>query len=299
MLSSPVTVVPDYGRNGSPPPLQSGRAVGAILVEAGKLTTEEVDRILDAQNQYGIRFGQAALKLGLARRQDIQHALSLQFDYPYLQPSETIVSRRLVTAYVPFDPRVDKLRELRSWLQLRWFGAQAARPSLAVVSPQRDEGRSFIAANLAVLFSQLGERTLIIDADLRNPRQHAYFHLDNRVGLSAVLAGRIGMEAVRSIPVLRNLSVLPAGAVPPNPHELVARSGFDQLLARLGEKFDVILLDTPAGTEWSDAQTIAARAGGALMVGRKDRSHLRQMRAFGDKLVGSGTTLVGAVMNEI
>lgn len=299
MLPNPVTIVPDYSRNGSPPPLQSGRPVGAILVEAGKLTTEEVDRILDAQNQYGLRFGQAALKLGLARRQDIQHALAQQFDYPYLQPSETLVSKRLVTAYVPFDPRVDKLRELRSWLQLRWFNAQSVGRSLAIVSPQRDEGRSFIAANLAVLFSQLGERTLLIDADLRNPRQHAYFHLDNRAGLSAVLAGRIGLEALKSIPALRNLSVLSAGAVPPNPHELLARPVFAQLLANLADEFSVVLLDTPAGTEWSDAQTIAMRAGGALMVGRTDRSRVRQMRAFAEKLVGGGTALVGAVMNEV
>ena len=92
-----------------------------------------------------------------------------------------------------------------------------ATAALAVVSPGSGEGRSYITANLAVLFSQLGKRTLLIDADLRRPRQHRIFGLPGRIGLSGVLAGRAGAEAVCEIKPLPGLSVLPAGAAAAQP----------------------------------------------------------------------------------
>ena len=98
---------------------------------------------------------------------------------------------------------------------LRWFDAETGHKALAVVSPDAGEGRSFIAANLAVVFSQLGERTLLIDADLRNPSQHQLFRLPNKLGLSSILAGRAELEeTVTRIPGLIDVSVMPAGATP-------------------------------------------------------------------------------------
>ena len=106
------------------------------------------------------------------------------------------LSHELVAAYKPFSPVVEQLRALRSELMLRWFDEQPAHKAIAVMSEARGEGRSYIAANLAVVFSQLGGRTLLIDADLRKPSQHLLFGLENRIGLSTVLSGRAGSEAV-------------------------------------------------------------------------------------------------------
>ena len=91
------------------------------------------------------------------------------------------------------------------------------------MSPGSGEGRSYITANLAVLFSQMGKRTLVIDADLRKPRQHRIFGLPGKIGLSALLAGRAGAEVMCDIPQLPGLTVLPAGVLPPNPQELLSR----------------------------------------------------------------------------
>ena len=130
---------------------------------------------------------------------------------------------------------------------LRWFDAETERKALAIVSPSHGEGRSFIAANLAIVFSQLGERTLLVDADLRTPCQHELFKLGNTPGLSGLLAGSSNHHAVLRVPSLPGLSVLPAGAVPPNPQELLGRPAFVEAVYTLSRDFDVIIIDTPAG----------------------------------------------------
>jgi protein-tyrosine kinase len=274
------------------------RTIGAILLGAGALTRPDVERILELQREKGGRFGDAGKALGLLEQHDIDFALSRQFDYPYLRPGESRVSESVVAAYEPASPQVEALRALRSELMLQWFNHDAAHKSLAVVSEARGDGRSHIAANLAVVLSQLGGRTLLIDADLRNPSQHALFGLENRVGLSAVLAGRAGAEAVQRVPELGNLSVLPAGVAPPNPQELLARPTFGVLLERLAEHLDFILIDTPPAAESADAQTIAARARAALFVLRKNHSRLWRVQAIAESVARARTAVLGAVLND-
>jgi receptor protein-tyrosine kinase len=274
------------------------RTIGAILVGAGALTRQNVERILERQREKGGRFGEAGTALGLLEQRDIDFALSRQFDYPYLRRGESRVSEAVVAAYEPAHPQVEALRALRSELLLHWFNDDSAHKSLAVLSEARGEGRSYIAANLAVVLSQLGGRTLLIDADLRSASQHALFGLENRVGLSAVLAGRAGAEAVQRVTELGNLSVLPAGVTPPNPQELLARATFGVLLERLAEHLDFILIDTPPAAESADAQTIAARARAALFVVRKNHSRLWRLQAIAESVARARTAVLGAVLND-
>jgi chain length determinant protein tyrosine kinase EpsG len=188
---------------------------------------------------------------------------------------------------------------LRSQLMLRWFDNGTERKGLAVVSAGSGDGRSYIAANLAIVFSQLGERTLLIDADMRTPRQHKLFHLGKRSGLSDMLVGRVGPEAVVSIPALPNLSLLQAGTIPPNPQELLGRQSFSRLLLSLGEDFDVMIIDTPPASVCADAHTVAVRAGAALIVARQNSSSMPQLAQFTHSLREFGVTLVGSVLNDV
>jgi chain length determinant protein tyrosine kinase EpsG len=182
---------------------------------------------------------------------------------------------------------------------LRFFNNTAHSRALAIVSPGHGDGRSFLAANLAIVFSQLGERTLLVDADLRCPRQHELFKVSNSGGLSGLLAGRISDAAVViRVPSLLGLYVLPAGAIPPNPLELLGRPAFSDTLRNLGKDFDVLIIDTPAASDASDAQTIAALAGSALIVGRQNKSLSAEIAILADSLRQSGGKLVGAVLNE-
>lgn len=274
------------------------RSIGVILIDAGRLKIEDAERILRLQKDQDMRFGAAAIELGLLTQADIDFALSSQFDYPYLLRGQSAVSEEVIAAYSPFTPQVEAMRALRSQLMLRWFDTDASRKTLAIVSAERHEGRSYIAANLAVAFSQLGEHTLLIDADLRNPSQHKLFGLDNRSGLSAVLSGRGGPDTIQRIPALRDLSVLPAGAQPPNPSELLARQEFAQLLKELAKEFDVLILDTPAAADTADAQAITMRAGGALLVVRKNASRSWRVRGIADHAVQTSATIVGTVLND-
>jgi receptor protein-tyrosine kinase len=188
-------------------------------------------------------------------------------------------------------------KAIRSQLMLRWFNNDLGFKRLAVVSPCRNEGRSYFAANLAVVFSQLGERTLLIDADMRNPRQHTLFNLENRLGLSTLLAGRSEMNAVEHIVPLADLSIMPAGPVPPNPQELLGRPLLQKFLADAAKEYDVIILDTPAASTNADAQIVAAFAGAAFVIARRHRTPARGVKALSGQLAGSGVRLIGAVVN--
>jgi receptor protein-tyrosine kinase len=277
----------------------SNRSLGAILVDSGELTIENAERILHLQREQNLRFGDAAIKLGLLTEDHIRFALSKQFDYPYLSPlGDRRVSDELVAAYHPFSPQVEQMRALRSQLMLRWFDKDTRRVALAVVGAERSEGRSYLAANLAIVFSQLGERTLLIDADMRAPRQHQLFKLDPRQGLSTLLSGRAEGEGIVRIEAFANLSVLPAGATPPNPQELLNRPAFGELLARVGAQYDVVLIDTAAFATGADAGAVAGRAGAALVLARKHETRIAALDDFVKSLGDAGVTLVGAVLNS-
>lgn len=296
MAASPTRVfsVSDAGTS----PDRGERSIGAILIAAGRLDPERAERILRVQRERGLRFGDAATQLGLLTKEDIEFALSRQFDHPYLLAGESKVSEELVTAYVPSEPLGEALRGLRSRLTQGWFDTDPEHNALAIVSAERKEGRSFIAANLAVVFSQLGARTLLIDADMRNPRQHELFGLDNRHGLSGMLGGLAGPEAVQCIAGMRTLSVLPAGARPPNPLDLLARPLFSSLLQQLKREWDVTLIDCPAACDCADSHAIAVRAGAALIVVRKNASRMWRVRGVSETVAQASTVVLGAVLND-
>jgi protein-tyrosine kinase len=275
-----------------------GRAIGAILVEQGRLNSQEVEEIQRFANSHGVRFGEADVQLKRITERDIESAIAQQYNYPVLaRGGENGVADDLIAAYMPQSDAVEPLRALRSQLILRWFNT-ATRRVLAVTSPERGEGRSWLAANLATMFAQLGERTLLIDADMRHPRQHRLFNIDNSVGLSALLTGRAGREIARRIHSQMRLFVLPAGIMPPNPQELLARPVFDVILDHFAAQFSLVILDTPAACETADAQILAANAGSALMVASRNRTRQSKLVAAMDMLTDTGVNVVGSVINE-
>jgi protein-tyrosine kinase len=275
--------------------LETSASIGELLVNAGKVSATDVERIIALQKQKGMLFGDAAQALGLINDDDIQKIISQQFDFPFLMTSEESFSRELIAAYQPSSSQVEALRVLRGQLMLGWF--IDVHKTLALVSPSRNEGRSFMTANLAIVFSQLGERTLLIDADLRHPRQHELFKLQGDYGLSDVLAGRADLTVVTRTTVFRNLSVLPAGTVPPNPGELISR-GLKICLEKLQMQFDVILIDTPSTVQGVDAQIIASLCGGALLVVRQNKTRLNDLELLKETLQGMGNQYLGAVLTN-
>lgn len=282
-------------------PSAPSRSIGSILVECGRLSSADADRIVEHQQHHSLQFGDAAIALRLLSKADIDYALAKQFDYAYLNNQDNSLSAELVAAYKPFSSVGENLRAVRSQLMLRWFNTDPTHKVIAVVSPGKGEGRSFIAANLAIVFAQQGQRTLLLDADLRaapTEGQHSLFKLGKSTGLSGILADRAGLEAALPVPSLPGLTVLPVGAVPPNPQELLGRPEFRELLGKAAQQFDVIIIDTPSGGDFADAEIIAARAGAALMVARKNQSLMPTVALLARRLQEGGVTLVGAVLND-
>ncbi len=280
------------------PLVRSERTIGAILVEEGKLTPREIERVLERQREDKVRFGEAAVRLGFITEDDVRFALAKQYDMPHFTPSSEGPSRELVAAFAPFHPRTEEMRALRTQLLIRWYNPEQGRKSLVVASPERSEGRSYVAANLAIVFSQLGARTLLVDADLRKPRQHRIFGLPEGHGLSSLLAGRSEHTATFPVPGLNRLSVLPAGPLPPNPQELISRPVFNAFLKDLQSIYDVVIIDTPPARHYADAQSVTYRAGDALVVARKDHTPVAATSKTIRELAGTGARVVGTVVNE-
>jgi chain length determinant protein tyrosine kinase EpsG len=278
-----------------------GRSIGDLLREIRELTDDQIEQIRVYQLKHHVRFGEAAVALKLATPDEVLDALSQQFHYAYAPGlAKHRKDTELVVAANPFSDEAEAFRELRSQLLdgVMAPNAGAPRRAIALVSYEVGVGKTFIAANLAVAFSQLGGRTLLVDADMRTPRLHQVCNVDTEVGLSTILSGRTGQNIVQQVADLPSLYVLPAGTIPPNPLELIQRPAFDLLMGELLRKFNHVVVDTPAVRHGADARVIAGKSGAALVVGRKDKSRMDAMQSLIRKLAKGPATIAGVVMNE-
>jgi protein-tyrosine kinase len=288
--------VPRTAEKLSEPTRDRGRALGEILVEQGRLNPNDIEEIQRFAAANGHRFGDAAQKLGLLTQRDVDLAIAQQYNYPIVPRGGSHgVADDVIAAYMPQSEMIEPLRALRSQLNLRWTNGHKI---LAVTSPERGEGRSWLSANLAAVFAQMGKRTLLIDSDMRHPTQHALFNLNNAVGLSALLTGRAGREIVCRIHPQLRLFVLPAGTLPPNPQELLGRPVFDLVLGLFAEQYDFVIVDTPAASEVADAQIISARADGAIVIARRNHSRQALLRTTMRNLTECGVNVIGSVLTD-
>lgn len=271
-------------------------SIGSLLLRMGKITPQDAERIMQLHKERGLRFGEAAVSLGYITEADIQQVLAHQFDYPYLTATQDNVSRELFAAYQPFSAKAETLRSIRSQLILRWFSL--GKKSLAITSVNVGDGVESFAANLAIVFAQLGENVLLIDADMRAPKQTDNFLLTETRGLSDILAGRADKNIICKIAGFQNLSVLPAGTLPPNPQELVSRPVFAKVLNEFAKEYDVILIDAPAFSQGADIQAIASTIGGVVMVAKQNATKAADMVAAAEFFNDNNIQTVGSVLTE-
>lgn len=274
------------------------RPIGQILREKLRLSAEQVDAVLAHMRANGIRFGDAAVALGLATNDDVLQALSEQFGYAYANEDRRRLSPELVTLNQPFSTQAEAFRTIRSRIMMTVFSEDQQKRALAVVSPDSGDGKTFFAANLAITLAQAGGRTLLVDADLRGPRQHEVFNLENTAGLSSLLAGRVDTQIVQQVAGVPGLFVMPVGVTPPNPLELIDRPAFNMLMRELVLKFDHVVVDTPAVIYGADAHVIAARCGAVLIVARENASRVVALQQLVAALSQSPARVAGVIMNE-
>ena len=139
----------------------------------------------------------------------------------------------------------------------------------AVTSYAKGEGKSTVSANLAISFSKMERRVLLIDCDLRRPNLHNIFKVENTVGLSNIIGKMADFEDAVKHDVLPNLDILPSGTIPPNPSELLCSPGFEKMINSLIDEYDYIIFDTPPIGVVADALLLKDRVAGYVVVLRE------------------------------
>ncbi|WP_280545708.1 polysaccharide biosynthesis tyrosine autokinase [Halomonas sp. 11-S5] len=207
------------------------------------------------------------------------------------------IFRGLLAAQEPDEVAIESLRALRTSLYFGMLEAGNNRLMIAGASP--GVGKSFVAANLAAVCAQAGQRVLLVDADMRRGHLHHAFLGKGDDGLSDLLAKRIGLEEAIRFTSLEGLDYVSRGSVPPNPSELLMQQGFHEFLDAMSQRYELVVLDTPPVLAVTDAAVVGKLVGTSLMVVRYGSSSLKEVRAAKRRLEHSGVILKGTILNGI
>ncbi|MFW6107310.1 MAG: GumC family protein [bacterium] len=201
---------------------------------------------------------------------------------------------------VDADPASHAAEAYRTVRTAIYFGVPDGQAkTLLVTSPAPGDGKTTLASNLGIAMAQAGQRTLIIDADFRKPMQHEVFEVDEEKGLSSVLAGRDPLDDAIQRTSVEGLDLLPCGPVPPNPSEMLNSQAFADTLARLAERYDHILVDSPPVMPVTDARILGAMCDVTLLVLRAEKSHRKVAERARDGLLSVGSRLLGTIVNAV
>lgn len=204
----------------------------------------------------------------------------------------------LITVTKPTSPIAEQFRTIRTNVQ--FSSADRQLKTLLLTSADPSEGKSTISSNVAVTWADQGNKVLLIDSDLRRPAVARSFRVSNSQGLTTILTAKQAnlSESIHETEV-PNLYVLPSGPVPPNPSELLNSSKMDQLLKVLKEQFDIIILDVPPVNIVTDAQILASKVDGVILVVPQGIALKGAVLRARDLLKKVNANLIGAVLNRV
>ena len=213
-------------------------------------------------------------------------------------PKQTLAIRGQKIRISPESREAEAFRTVRTAL---FFGRpQDEARTILVTSPAPGEGKTMMVANLGIAIAQAGQRTLIVDTDFRRPTLHRIFDLHRQAkGLSAVLAGQMGLEEAIEHLGMANLDVLTCGPDVPNPAELLNSIRFAEIVKTLALQYDRVLIDSPPVIAVADAQILAALCDVTILVLRAQQSTRRVSMQACDSLAGVGGKILGVVVNDV
>ena len=197
----------------------------------------------------------------------------------------------------PADLSVESLRSLRTALQFAML--HAPNRVIMLTGPTPGIGKSFISANLAAIMAATGKRVLLIEADMRKGHLHDVFGVKRSPGLSELVANVQPLESVLRPQVVAGLDLIPGGAIPPNPAELLLSLSTRDWLQRLQDQYDLVLIDTPPVLAVSDACVLAQRTGTVLLVARAETTTLGELQETAKRLTQAGGSVRGVVFNGL
>ncbi len=206
------------------------------------------------------------------------------------------IASHLITHQVPKSPISETFRAIRTNLQ--FVNPDDPVKTILVTSSVPAEGKTTVAANLAIVLAQLGAKTIIVDGDLRKPVMHKLFGLDANHGLTDLLTGKAALSGVIESTQIENLKLLPAGPTPPNPSELLGSKRMKNLIQRLKENFDYVVFDSPPTVPVTDAAVLGTEMDGTLVVlqiGKTDRHAIARTK---EMLENVRAKILGLILNN-
>ncbi len=224
---------------------------------------------------------------------DVQRAVGLPV--LALVPIDRPPDNRPIALSRAGDYAVEVYRSLRTSVQ--FLGLDSETRVIQVTSPGSGDGKTTTAANLAVVFADIGHRVVLVDADLRKPRLHEMFSLPPDRGLTTALLGESLPRLVHT--VTENLDVLPAGPIPPNPSELVGGRQMQILIKALAAHYGFVIIDSAPVLPVSDSVGLASLCGGVLLVAQAGRTSTRQVSDAVSLLERVQTPVLGVVLNKV
>ncbi len=268
----------------------------AALIRRCALSELVVARISEAERRLGVCFSDAAISVGVVTPEEVEAARVTERRLVVVHRERVKPDASLTLIRDPFDPHSETVRSLRTELLLR-RDTPGQADVMVVMSPCSGEGRSQLAAELAIAFSQLGQPTLLVDADLRHPRQHILFGADNKQGLSDAIALDVTpyLHPVEDLP---HLSLLTAGPLPTNPLELLCDNRFEKLIDDWRSNFAYVVFDTAPVGKYSDALAVATLVGRVLALCRAQHTPYTDTRNMLRRLAATQSRVLGAVVNH-
>ena len=286
------------------PPGQAASPVKATISEAADLpdspTSPDVVRNLVLGALAGILLGLGAAVL----REHLDNSIRGAEDVAKVTTVSTLGtipfdtdtrSKPLITSLDTHAPRAETFRVLRTNLQ--FVDVDRQNKVFVLSSAVPEEGKTTTSVNLALALAQAGQRTLLIEGDLRRPRAAALLDVDQTIGVTTVLVGRVSIDD--AIQKVGDLHLLGSGAIPPNPAELLQSQAMSDLLEQARQRYDIVLIDAPPLLPVTDAALLAAQADGALMVVRHGRTTRDQLAQAIKRLEQVEAVPVGVVLNMV
>lgn len=266
----------------------------AILSRLTGLKKPQVEKVYARAKKRGEPFGKAAIALGLAKRDDVKAAIAIQFGYHFDKTANIKVPPALISVGRPYSPLADEFRRLRTGLLTSADGQAGKMIAVAGVTP--DTGSSFVAANLAVSLAQLGRKTLLVDARLRNPQMATLFATHSEFGIEHIAAGETELVNALAPSCIRNLSLLTAPEPCHDPQEVFSSQAFAHFLGEAGRTFESVVIDTATGTRALDGKYIWALAQSVLLVARRNKTRISEVRAINRQVSECGAEIAGTVL---
>jgi capsular exopolysaccharide synthesis family protein len=214
-----------------------------------------------------------------------------------VEKAESPLTIELVPHFFPNSRLAESYRSIRTALLL----SSADRPvkTIAVTSALPGEGKTVSVANLAVTLAQSGKTVLVVDADLRRPRQHRLFKVKNTFGLTTYLTDSVPIKDVVKSTEITNLFLVNAGPIPPNPAELLGSEKMTRFIKMMAEECDFMLFDLPPMLEISDALVLGAKVDGVVLVVWGDKTSREALKKAREKLDMLKLRTLGVVINNV